>query len=138
MRNADPPTARRRWTQAHAAAQRWDAQVTEGKAVLEFAVIPPTRAQALDILRHQDGASAAVFFGDDVTDEKAFRRLHGPDLGIKVGAGDTLAGYRIESPEDVAAALAFLLEARRTWLSGGHSTPIERLTMLASPRRWRC
>ncbi len=53
--------------------------------MLEFAVIQTDKGQALDILRHQQGASAAVFFGDDVTDEKAFRRLHGPDVGVKVG-----------------------------------------------------
>ncbi len=134
VRNADPADGKEALTKAHAASQHWDAQITEGKAVLEFAVIQTDKGQALDILRHQEGASAAVFIGDDVTDEKAFRRLHGPDIGIKVGDGDTLAGYRIESPEDVAAALECLLEARRTWLLGGHSTPIERLTMLSNSR----
>ena len=98
MRNAEPADADEALKKAHAAAQSWDAQVTEGKAVLEFAVIQTDKGQALDILRHQQGASAAVFFGDDVTDEKAFRRLHGPDVGVKVGDGDTLADYRVESP----------------------------------------
>jgi trehalose 6-phosphate phosphatase len=60
--------------------------------------------------------------------------LHGPDIGIKVGDGQTLAGYRIESPDEVAVALQCLLDARRTWLLGGHSTPIERLTMLSNSR----
>ena len=134
VRNAEPADADEALKKAMACAQTWDAQITEGKAVLEFAVIQTDKGQALDILRHQQGASAAVFFGDDVTDEKAFRRLHGPDVGIKVGPGDTLADYRIESPEDVALALTFLLECRRTWLLGGHSTPIERLTMLSNAR----
>lgn len=134
VRNADPADADEALNKAHAAARSWNAQITEGKAVLEFAVIQTDKGQALDILRHQQGASAAVFIGDDVTDEKAFRRLQGPDVGIKVGAGDTLADHRIETPEDVAAALDFLLEARRTWLLGGHSTPIERLTMLSNAR----
>lgn len=133
VRNADPADAREALDKAMAAAQAWDAQVTEGKAVAEFAVIPTDKGQALDILRHQEGASAAVFFGDDVTDEKAFRRLHGPDLGVKVGPGETLADYRIDSPAQVAEALAFLLDERRTWLLGGQATPIERLTMLANP-----
>ena len=35
------------------------------------------------------------------------------DIGVKVGPGDTLAGFRIGSPEDVAAALQYLLEVRR-------------------------
>ena len=34
----------------------------------------------------------------------------------------------------MAAALECLLDARRTWLLGGHSTPIERLTMLSNSR----
>lgn len=134
VRNADAADAAEAQRKAHAAAQSWDAELTEGKAVLEFAVIKTDKGQALDILRHQEGASAAVFIGDDVTDEKAFRRLHGPDIGIKVGPGESLAGFRVESPEDVAVALELLLDARRTWLHGGHSTPIERLTMLSNSR----
>ena len=42
-----------------------------------------------------------VFLGDDVTDEKAFRRMRDADVGVKVGPGDTLAGFRVESPDDV-------------------------------------
>ncbi|WP_305093781.1 trehalose-phosphatase [Prescottella sp. R16] len=109
-------------------------QVTEGKAVIELAVVATDKGNALDILRHQEGATAAVFFGDDVTDEKAFVRLQGPDVGVKVGDGDTVAEFRVETTEDVATALAFLLEERRMWLSGSDAPPIERLTMLANPR----
>jgi trehalose 6-phosphate phosphatase len=134
VRNADPADASEATKKAKAAARAWHAQLTEGKAVLEFAVIETDKGQALDILRHREGASAAVFFGDDVTDEKVFRRLQGPDVGVKVGPGETLADYRVDAPEDVAAALIFLLEARRTWLLGGQGTPIERLTLLSSGR----
>ena len=61
--------------------------MTEGKAVLEFAVISTDKGEAVDILRDQHDASAVVFFGDDVTDEKAFRRLRDGDVGVKVGTG---------------------------------------------------
>jgi trehalose 6-phosphate phosphatase len=57
VRNADPADGKDALTKAHAASQHWDAQVTEGKAVLEFAVIQTDKGQALDILRHQEGAS---------------------------------------------------------------------------------
>lgn len=134
VRNAAPADAEEALEQAMRAAKNWPAQITAGKAVLEFAVIPTDKGRALDILRHRESASAAVFFGDDITDEKVFRRLHGPDVGVKVGPGDSLATYRVDSPAEVAAALAFLLEERRTWLHGGHSTPIERLTMLSNAR----
>jgi trehalose 6-phosphate phosphatase len=109
-------------------------QVTEGKAVIELAVVQTDKGHALDVLRHQVGATAAVFIGDDVTDEKAFARLTGPDLGIHVGPGDTLAGYTIGDTLDVATVLAFLLEERRTWLYGEQAPPIERLSMLANER----
>jgi trehalose-phosphatase len=109
-------------------------QVTEGKAVIELAVVQTDKGRALDVLRHQVGATAAVFVGDDVTDEKAFARLSGPDLGVKVGDGETLAEYRIADTVQVGMVLAFLLEERRNWLYGDQATPIERLTMLASER----
>jgi trehalose-phosphatase len=113
----------------------WDGvQVTEGKAVIELAVVQTDKGRALDVLRHQVGATAAVFVGDDVTDEKAFARLSGPDLGVKVGEGDSLAGYHIDDTVQVGMVLAFLLEERRNWLYGDQAPPIERLTMLASER----
>ncbi|MBJ8345916.1 trehalose-phosphatase [Antrihabitans sp. YC2-6] len=135
VRNAEPAIARQALKKVRQGAASWvGVQVTEGKAVIELAVIVTDKGEALDILRHQESASAAVFIGDDVTDEKAFKRLHGPDIGIKVGGGESLAQYCVDSTEDVSTALAFLLDERRRWLSGASAPPIERLTMLASPR----
>ena len=112
VRNAAPADADAALAAAKEAATGWDAHATEGKAVLEFAVISTDKGEALDILRGEHDASAVVFFGDDVTDEKAFRRLTDADIGVKVGPGDSAAGYRVGSPEDVADALRFLLSAR--------------------------
>ncbi|WP_067668229.1 trehalose-phosphatase [Nocardia miyunensis] len=135
VRNAAPEVGRRALQQASQGPASWvGVQVTEGKSVIELAVIQTDKGAALDIIRHQEGASAAVFFGDDVTDEKAFARLAGPDVGIKVGDGESRAGYRVASTEEVSKALAFLLEERRTWLAGASAPRIERLTMLAGPR----
>jgi trehalose 6-phosphate phosphatase len=135
VRNAAPEVGRRALQQAQLGPASWvGVQVTEGKSVIELAVVQTDKGAALDIIRHQEGASAAVFFGDDVTDEKAFARLSGPDVGIKVGDGESLAKYRVDTTEGVARALAFLLEERRTWLAGASAPRIERLTMLASPR----
>ncbi|KUI41263.1 HAD family hydrolase [Mycobacterium sp. IS-1590] len=114
VRNASAGDGAAALSAAREAATDWNAQLTEGKQVLEFAVIQTDKGEAVDILRQQENATAVVFFGDDVTDEKAFRRLHGDDVGVKVGPGDTLANYRVESPQDVAAALLHLLDTRRS------------------------
>lgn len=135
VRNATPEIGRRALVQVRQGPACWvGVQVTEGKAVIELAVVPTDKGSALSTVRHQESASAAVFFGDDVTDEKAFRALSGPDIGIKVGEGESLAKYRVDSTEAVSHALAFLLEERRTWLAGASAPRIERLTMMASPR----
>nr|WP_194910031.1 trehalose-phosphatase [Catenulispora rubra] len=92
----------------------WDGvHVTEGKAVIELAVIETDKGEALDMLRRQADATAALFVGDDVTDEKAFARLTDPDVGVKVGHGETLAEYSIPDTEDVAVMLVHLLMQRR-------------------------
>ncbi len=75
-----------------------------------------------------------LFIGDDVTDENAFGNLHGPDLGIKIGPGETQADYRVADPIEAARALALLLETRRHWLFGERAVPIERHSMLANGR----
>lgn len=118
VRNADPQSGAAALERGRAAASSWDVHATEGKAVLELAVIKTDKGLAIDILREQEQASAVVFFGDDVTDEKAFARLSDGDVGVKVGDGDTLARYRVAAPDDVAVALEVLLNTRTAWLAG--------------------
>lgn len=125
VRRAEPETGERVLSAVRAGPCTWDrVQVTEGKSVIELAVVQTDKGQALDLLRHQVGASAVVFLGDDVTDEKAFARLTGPDVGVKIGAGETLADYRVQSPEDITTTLALLAEERRGWLHGEAAVPI--------------
>ncbi len=117
VRNTAPEHAQEALDAALSAVRDWDVHITEGKAVREFAVIDTDKGQALNLLRQQGESTATVFFGDDVTDEKAFARLAASDVGVKVGDGDTRAGYRVEEPDDVATALRFLHDARSSWLS---------------------
>jgi trehalose 6-phosphate phosphatase len=76
-----------------------------GKEVLELAVTDADKGSALRRLRTEIGAAAALYLGDDVTDEDAFRALDPGDLGVKIGTGDTAAGVRVPDP---AAAIALL------------------------------
>jgi GH15 family glucan-1,4-alpha-glucosidase len=108
--------------------------LTEGTAVLELSVIPADKGEALDVLRHQCSATAAVFAGDDASAEEVFARLAGPDLGIKVGDGGTLAGHRVRDPCEVATVLSELARLRSAWLYGEPAVPIERLSLLANGR----
>lgn len=89
------------------------AHVTAGKMVVEIAAVRTSKGAALDRLRIQDGASAVVFLGDDVTDEDAFVRLSGADIGVKVGPGRTAAQVRIPDTTAVARFLGLLAERRR-------------------------
>ncbi|MGU3502322.1 trehalose-phosphatase [Mycobacterium sp. C31M] len=112
VRNASTADGETALAAARAAAASWDAHLTAGKAVLEFAVIVTDKGEAVDKLRALHDATTAVFLGDDVTDEKAFARLRDRDIGVKVGDGETLAGFRVDAPEDVAAVLRHLADAR--------------------------
>ncbi len=133
VRRAEPEDGQRLLDIVRSGPAAWPGvSVTEGKAVIELAVIATDKGQALDVLRHEAGASAAVFVGDDVTDERAFARLAGPDVGIKVGTGESEAAFRVADPAAVATVLAFLVEERRAWLYGESAPPIERLSMLAN------
>jgi trehalose 6-phosphate phosphatase len=112
VRNASSDDGDAAMRRANEAATAWDAQVTDGKAVKEFAVIQTDKGQAVDILRDQHDASAVLFLGDDVTDEKAFRRMRDGDIGVKVGPGETAAAYRVDDPQNVAEVLEHLLAVR--------------------------
>jgi trehalose 6-phosphate phosphatase len=112
VRNASPDDGDAALAEAHRASEKWGAHTTAGKAVIEFAVFSTNKGEAVEILREQTASTSVSFFGDDVTDETVFTRLRNGDVGVKVGPGDTAAGFRVESPDDVAAALEYLLNAR--------------------------
>ena len=88
-----------------------DAEIGEAgidESVIELSVLTTHKGTALNALRMQLSASAVLFLGDDVTDENAFGELHGPDVGIKIGAGPTAA--------DIPRALRLVRRATVAWL----------------------
>ena len=77
-----------------------------GKDVLELAIVDADKGSALRRLREEIGAVAAIYLGDDRTDEDGFRVLDGgDDVTVKIGEGDTAARHRVPDPP---AALALL------------------------------
>ncbi|MBC22875.1 MAG: trehalose-phosphatase [Phycisphaerae bacterium] len=108
--------------------------VKEGKMVIELSVVSTNKGDALETLRHRFGATAVLYIGDDVTDEDAFRTLSGPDVGVKVGEGDTTAAYRVDTTEDAARLLASITELRNEWMTHSACVPIEQHTMLSDER----
>ncbi|MDA3021068.1 MAG: trehalose-phosphatase [Actinomycetota bacterium] len=134
-RNVADPVADSAVEELLGGAATWaDVRVKAGKKVLELTVVDTSKGEAIDALRHRVGATAVVYFGDDVTDEDAFVRLHGPDVSVKVGTGETAATYRITDPTDVARRLARLAGLREAWLAGAGAVPIERHALLADGR----
>lgn len=89
-------------------------KVLKGKSVLELSVSHADKGSAVTALGRDRGATARIYFGDDVTDEDAFMRMTRPeDVTVKVGAGSTAARYRVDDEVAVVATLERLLAARR-------------------------
>ena len=88
----------------------------EGKNVIEFALRPGNKGDAIAKLREHTGATSVFYAGDDVTDEDAFVALGADDLGMKIGQGRTAAGHRVRGPEEVAEVLALLADFRAGFL----------------------
>ena len=86
--------------------------VREGKNVVEFSVRSSTKGDSIDLLRGHTGAERVFYAGDDVTDEDAFAALRDGDLGLKIGPGPSLAGYRVRSPKEVTQVLTLIADYR--------------------------
>ncbi len=110
-RLADADVARSAEQESLALGDRLGTGVMHGKAVVELTVLHASKGEALIALRDEIGAPVVVYAGDDVTDERAFEALGEQDITVKVGAGDTIARCRVQSPEDVVAALARFRDA---------------------------
>ncbi len=111
-----------------------DLSIRHGKRVVELGVMQTDKGGALDTLRSNLSASAVLFLGDEGTDEDAFATLGGPDLGVKVGDGDTIAEFRIDGTTDVARLLSQLATLRAEWLAGAGLVPIEQHSLLSDQR----
>lgn len=112
-RTAETETARAANAAARGELSALDGvKLTDGKDVLELSVVQADKGKGLQSLRELSGATAVVFAGDDVTDEHALKTLNVPDVGIKVGEGETAAHYRITSPEELVRVLQELVTLR--------------------------
>lgn len=85
--------------------------VLHGKDVVEISVLRASKGEALVALRDELGTACVLYAGDDVTDEHAFEALSADDVTIKVGDGETVARFRVDSAEALVAALVRFTDA---------------------------
>ncbi|MFO0874034.1 MAG: trehalose-phosphatase [Phycisphaerales bacterium] len=134
-RNADPLVARAVVGAAvNALAPVDGVSLQHGHEVVEFMVIDVDKGRALRRARHECGATAVAFIGDDRTDEDAFRALEPRDLAIRVGEGETVATFRLDAVPAVAQVLRELGNRRRAWLASRKLTPLDRCAILSDQR----
>ncbi len=92
------------------AAAHWRRRT--GHDIVEYAFREEGKDAAVAHLRREVGATAVLFAGDDVTDEDAMRALQDGDLGIRVGAGESVAAARAADIAELADALQRLAVLR--------------------------
>lgn len=124
VRNAAPEAGARLLAAVRAGpGSRPGVRGTEGKAVVDLAVVEMDKGAALRALCAARYPDRVLFAGDDVTDERAFGVLGPGDVGVKVGAGDSAAGYRVPGPAELAELLAELAAARAAAPAGAREAP---------------
>lgn len=65
----------------------------------------PHKGHSAELLCRQLGCDSLIYFGDEQTDENVFKLSSFPVLGVKVGAGQTAAAWRVDGPHEVVALL---------------------------------
>ena len=104
VREADRTLAERAIAAVENLASMIDgAHVKHGHMVCELLARTGSKGETITELR--EPGQPVVFLGDDVTDESVFEAMVDGDLGIRVGDGDTAAGYRLAGPDAVVQFL---------------------------------
>jgi trehalose-phosphatase len=85
------------------------AHILPGHGVVELLTRVTSKATAVAELRSEVGAAAAVFVGDDRTDEEVFGAMGDGDCSIRVGPGATAARHRLAGPPQVLTFLRSLM-----------------------------
>ena len=83
-----------------------------GHNIVEYAFRHEGKDSAISELRLRTRATAALFAGDDVTDEDALKSLAPGDLGVRVGAGPTAATICVPDIASLAELLTRLAAER--------------------------
>lgn len=101
-------------TEARAVIQGWGSALTTrlGHGIIESSLQSQNKGDGIEALRAHIHPDTTVFIGDDITDEDALAVLGPGDVGVRVGGSDTITSYRLRDPDDVAAFLAELAQAR--------------------------
>ncbi len=134
-RNASPDIVPDAISEVEALAASDDTLVYRtGKMVSEIGVMAADKGRALEVLRANVSATAVLYIGDDTTDEHAFATLSGPDVGVKVGDGQSGAKCRVADTAEVALVLSTLCSLRGEWLAGAGLVPIEQHSLLSDQR----
>ena len=94
------------------AAQAEPEHPLAAEALMRAGFLAYVKGDAVRALKTSNASEAALFVGDDVTDERAFAKLGDDDVGVKVGDGDSAAEYRIASPAATVSLLEDLAELR--------------------------
>lgn len=92
-----------------AGAVRLGFHVERGRRVLDFVPARYDKGRALRMLRRRVRPAVTFYFGDTAGDEPAFAALGRSDFPVRVGAGSTMAPYRVRGPEEVARFLRALV-----------------------------
>jgi trehalose 6-phosphate phosphatase len=90
-------------------------EVIHGKRTVEVRPLGVNKGKAMQaLLEYRQGRTLPVYFGDDATDEDAFRVLHNRGLTVVVADPPrrTSAQYYLRNPEEVLTSLARLLRLR--------------------------
>lgn len=83
-------------------------RLQEGKAVAEIVPASASKGGAISSLMQVEGYAGRlpVFIGDDITDEAGFAAVNAMGgLSVRIGAGETIAGCRLDSPTELRRIL---------------------------------
>lgn len=121
-RGLDDSAACAALAEAQAVANRPGVHLMLGKSVAELGVVCTSKGLALTRLSELEDAPV-VYFGDDVTDERAFEMLPAAQghVTVKVGDGQSDAHFRVAEIEDVLVCLNTFTAARAAHLGVGNT-----------------
>jgi trehalose-phosphatase len=108
--------------------------VREGSMVIELGLVQTDKGRALRWLTDRVYAHAAIFIGDDITDQDAFAVLRSNDVGVQVGDGHTVAKFRVRDTNEVREVLESIVAARAHRLAARRIVSIDEHALLSDQR----